>query len=176
MRQGTTYVVKTDLDPAALNRIGLEIFAMWLDFAMGNKVLGGRRLVYPTGRYAASLHFRQVGEAAVAIIADEDIAPEAAVLESGHGPVDLKTKLQQGRAYPMHRPVGGNRVPGGLRRVGSGPPGLKPRMWAEIRSREASGFASIGPNSPPGSWIIPAMPAYSPALVLSNMATAMTRG
>ena len=175
MRQGNVYVVKTDLDPAMLTRIGLEIFAKWLDFALGVQSLNGRRLVYPTGRYAASLQFKRTSESSVAIIADEDMAPEAAVLEYGHGAVDLKTKLQQGRAYPMHRPFGGNQT-GGLRRIGSGPASMKPHMWAEVRSREASGFASIGPNSPPGSWIIPPMPAYSPAMVLAAMATKMARG
>lgn len=176
MRSGTYYVVKTDLDPTQLNRVGLHIFALWLDFALGNSVLNGRRIVYPTGKYAASLSFRQVGESAVAVVADEDIAPEAAVLESGHGPVDLKTRLAHGRAYPMHRPVGGNQAATGVRRVGSGPPGLRPSVWAEVRGREASGFASIGPNSPPDSWIIPPMTAYSPAATLARMASTIARG
>lgn len=176
MKEGTTYVVKTNLDPAALNQVGLAIFAKWLDFAMGQAVLGGKRIVYPTGRYAAALQYRQVGEAAVAIIADEDVAPEAAILEKGHASIDLKTRLMMGRGYPMHRAQGGNRTPGGLRRVGgAGPPGLTPKIWADIRTTEGTGFASIGPNSPPGSWIIPPMAAYSPALTLSNIATAMAR-
>lgn len=170
-----TYVIRTNLPPEAVNRIGLAIFAQWVDFALGNSALGGRRIVHPTGRYAASIRFRKEGEAAVAIMADEDAAPEAAVLERGHGPVDLKTKLMSGRPYPMHRQPGAN-LPSGLRRVGSGPPSMKPRMWAQVRASEASGFASFGPNSPPGSWIIPAMPAYSPALILAGIARSMTKG
>lgn len=170
-----TYVIRTNLPPEAVNRIGLEIFARWLDFALGNTVLNGRRLVHPTGRYAASIQYKQEGEATVAIIADEQSAPEATFIESGHQAVDLKTRLQHGRAYPMHRPPGAN-LPSGLRRTGSGPPSMKPRMWADVRSREASGYASIGPNSPPGSWIIPAMPAYAPALALAAIARSMTQG
>ena len=175
MASRVTYVVKTDLPPEAVNAIGLLVFSKWLDFALGRTVLNGRRLVYPTGRYAASISFRQEGEATVAIIADEDAAPEAGILEQGHAPVDLKTRLRPGRAYPMHRPSGS--VPGvSLRRIGSGPPGMHPSMWAEVRMREFSGFASIGENSPPDSWIIPAMPAYAPALYLAASLRSSLRG
>lgn len=155
-----------------VTQIALDIFSKWVDFAMGRLALGNKRLVYPTGRYAASIQYKQEGESVVAISAS---APEAEILEQGHGQVDLKSRLQHGRAYPMHRPTGftsGTK----LRRRGAGPPSLKPRMWAEIRSQEASGFASIGPNSEPGSWIIPPMPAYSPALILAAQAQAFARG
>ena len=168
-----SYVVRTTLDPTTVNRIGLEIFAKWVEFARGMTTLGGRKLVYPTGRYASSIRFEKTGEASVAIIADEEIAPEALFLETGHGPIDLKTKLQHGRAYPMHRPRGV--TPGtSLRRVGAGP--AKPAMWADVRSAGSSGFASIGPNSPADSWIIPPMPAYAPAAALAAMARSMAAG
>ena len=157
MRAGVYFVVKTDLDPAMVTRLGLEIYAKWIDFASGGLVLGGKRLVHPTGRYARSIQFRQLGESSVAVIADEDVAPEAAILESGHGPVDLKQKLQRGRAYPMHRALHGSR----------------PLMWAQMRN---TGYASIGPNSPPDSWIIPAMSAYGVAANLARMAAGMARG
>jgi hypothetical protein len=162
------YVVKTNLPPDQLTQVAVEIFARWVEFALGAIALGNKRLVYPTGRYAASIEYRQESESAIAIVAS---APEAEILEQGHGAVDLKTKLQHGRAYPMHRPVGV--VPGvRLRRIGSGPPSMRPRMWAELHQRTESGFASIGANSPPDSWIIPAMPAYSPALILAAQAQA----
>lgn len=168
-----SYVVRTNLPPEQVNRVGLEIFAKWVEFARGMTTLGGRRLVYPTGRYASSIRFEKTGEASVAIIADEEIAPEALFLETGHGPIDLKTKLQHGRAYPMHRPLGG--TPGTtLRRTGAGP--AKPSMWAEVRAAGSSGFASIGPNSPADSWIIPAMAAYNPASFLASMARSMAAG
>lgn len=165
------YVVKTDLDPVQLNRVGLYVFRRWMEFALGTP-LGGKKIVYPTGRYAASLRFEQTGIATVAVVADESTAPEAAVLETGHGSVDLKTRLSPGRVYPMHRPVApaGSSASNGLRRQGSGlGPSSRPQVWAEARVKEGSGFASMGPNSPPDSWIIPPMAAYSPAAVLASM-------
>lgn len=177
MIDGNYYVVKTNLPPEGVSRIALAIFSLWMDFALGKASLGGRRLGYPTGRYAASLQYRQEGEATVAVLADPAIAPEAAVLETGHVMVDLKTKLQHGKPYRMHRRVGTTPLSAslGLSRIGAGPPGFRPQMWAEVRRKEGTGFASIGPNSDPGSWIIPPMAAYSPALVLSAMAAKMAR-
>lgn len=190
----TTYTIQTNLPPEAVTRIGLEIFKLWVDFAMGRAAIGSRSLIYPTGRYAASISFRQEGIATAAIMSDEAIAPEAAILETGHGRIDLKAKLQRGRAYPMHRARGGT-AGTSLRRVGNpAPAALKPRattrggivqgvrhgsvrasMWAEMRSATSSGFASIGPNSPPDSWIIPPMPAYAPAANLARMAEQMAQ-
>lgn len=165
------YVVKTDLPPEQLSALALDVFTKWVEFALGSLALGNKKLIYPTGRYAASIEFRQEGETSIAIVAS---APEAEIIETGHGSVDLKTKLQMGRAYPMHRPTGA--VPGvRLRRVGAGPPSMRPRMWAELHRQTESGFASIGANSPPDSWIIPAMPAYSPALILAAQAQALAR-
>ena len=190
---GTTYVIKTDLPPDEVNRIGLEIFKLWVDFALGRGSVGGKRLMHPTGKYASAIQFRQEGVASVAIVADESVAPEVGILETGHGRVDLKTKLQRGKAYPMH----GHRVSGGpTRRVGAASPialrhvataggsgmrsvraqAVQPRMWAEVRAGTSSGFASIGPNSPPDSWIIPPMAAYSPAGNLARIAAQMVRG
>jgi hypothetical protein len=138
---------------------------------MGATAIGNKRLVYPTGRYAASIEYRQEGETSIAIVAS---APEADIIEQGHAAVDLKSKLQHGKAYRMHRRTGA--TPGtSLRRVGAGPASLKPRMWAELHQRAATGFASIGANSPADSWIIPAMPAYSPALILAAQAQAEAR-
>jgi hypothetical protein len=162
-----TYVVKTDLPPALVTKLSIEIFAKWVDFALGHTSLGGKRLVYPSGRYAASLSYQQEGEATVAIVAS---GPIAEILELGHGQVDLKARLRPGR-YRLHRPPGA--TPGTrLRRIGSGPPGFKAKLWAEIRSREFSGFASLSARSPPGSWIIPPMHAYSPAMILAAQAQA----
>ena len=170
---GFTYVIRTNLPPEAVSRIGMAIFALWVDFAMGNGTLNGKRLVHPTGRYAASIEYKQMGAASVAIVANEDAAPEAGILESGHGSVDLKTKLEHGRPYPMHRALGSD-IPSGGAKAGYVPgASLKPTMWAEVRKRSGSGFASIGPNSAPGSWIIPPMPAYAPAMALASIARSM---
>jgi hypothetical protein len=179
---GNYYVVKTNLPPEGVSRVALAIFSMWIDFALGKSSLGGatRQIAYPTGRYASSIRYQQEGESTVAVIADPAIAPEAAVLETGHDEVDLKTKLKWGKPYRMHRtslgtgPTGARlRTSFGTLRTGPGPPHF--RMWAEVRRKGDTGFASIGPNSDPSSWIIPDMPAYSPALILSRMAAKMAR-
>jgi hypothetical protein len=176
MALGYTYVVRTNLPPEAVSAIGVEIFLMWLSFALGETSLNGKKIHYPSGKYAGSLSLRQVDESTVAIVADEGVAPEAAILETGHRSFDMKTVgALSGRAIPMHRPIG--TTPGtSLRRVGAGPPGLRPSMWAEVRQRSGSEFASFGPNSSPDSWIIPPMPAYSPALTLAAMARRMATG
>lgn len=152
-----SYVIRTNLPPEQLNQIALEIFSRWVEFALGERALGGKRLIHPTGRYAASLEYRQEGEASVAMVSS---SPIAGIIEHGHAAVDLKTKLQSGRAYPLHR--------------AGGSPSMRPKMWAEMRRQSTSGFASFGPDSPADSWIIPAMPAYSPAAILAAQMQAMT--
>jgi hypothetical protein len=168
MASSATYVIRTDLDPAGVTRVAVEIFVMWMRFALGEEALNGKRLIYPSGRYASSISYRQIDPVTIAIMADESIAPEAAILETGHRSFDMKTVSRlAGRGLPMHRHVGDDvhAQATGLRRIGAGPP--RPSMWAEVHERGFSGFASFGPNSPPGSWIIPPMPAYSPALTLA---------
>jgi hypothetical protein len=174
---GFTYVVRTNLPPEAVTSIGVDIFLLWLSFAMGEDALNGKKLHYPSGRYASSISLKQVDATTVAIVADETIAPEAAILETGHRSFDMKTVTRlQGRALPMHRPTGGTEGAPGLRRRGASPASLRPSMWAELRGAEGSGFASFGPNSPAGSWIVPAMAAYSPGLTLAAMARKMAAG
>ena len=180
MSDGIKYVIKTDLRPVDVTRVGVELFLKWMEFALGRGSLDGKRLVYPTGRYASSLRFEQRDEATVAIVADEAIAPEALWLEVGHGEFDLKKMAPSlsGRGIPMHRPLAAAVLsPGaamahfkatGVRRIGAGP--ARPSMWAEVRAAGGSGYASFGPDSDPDSWIIPAMPAYAPAHVLAQIA------
>jgi hypothetical protein len=115
-------IVATDQDPKYVTQVGLSIFKMWRDFAAGRQSLGGRSLMHPTGRYAASIRMgrwvrgqemsrrgrggrRMVSR--IAIIADEGIAPEAGFIERGHHRIDMLRYLQLGRFYPMHRLGGG---------------------------------------------------------------------
>lgn len=165
---GDYHVVLTNMTPQDVNRITLEIYAKWLDFALGHTVLNGKRIVSPTGRYARSLQVQYENGIAVGVIADSSIAPEAAMIEHGHSSVDLKTRLTPGRAYPMHRA-------GPPPRVGGGPNGIRSRMWSQVRSRTNTGYASFGPNSSPNSWIIPPMAAYSPAATFAAMVADMAR-
>lgn len=171
-----TYVVRTDLPPEMVTELGVEIFVMWVNFALGIEALGGRKLVHPSGKYASSIQFKQTGESEVAIVAgatDDEAATVADVIEQGHGPVDLKARLGAG-VYPMHR-LRGHKLPSGLRRSATGRASLNPTMRAEMRAANFEGFASIGPNSDPNSWIIPAMQAYSPAFLLAQIAQRMAR-
>lgn len=167
--------IHSTLDPKVVNKIAMYIFGLWIDFALGKIALGGRKIMYPTGRYAASIQYKMEGNAIVGIYADESIAKEAGILEKGHGPYDLKTRLGPGR-YPIH----GFRFGGGMTPVGrigaSGRPTLLKRfMWARMRNSTFSGFASIGPESDPDSWIVPAMPAYAPAEILGKQMEALLR-
>lgn len=162
-RDQIEYVVETNLDPAQLSRVGIEVFSKWLGFAMGQESLGGKVLAHPTGRYAASISYAETGTAQIGIVADEAAAPEAGILEVGHSRFDLKGPFQKGRAYPMHR--GGR----------GGPPTLRASMWATARQKNSTGYASIGPNSAADSWILPAMPAFSPARILAELAAKIGR-
>ena len=164
--------VVTDLDPTTVSMLATEIFRMWVEFALGKQELGGKVLMYPTGKYAASLQYKKTGVARVAIIADESIAPEAAFLEFGHGAIDLKKHLVPGRSYPMHRGE-----PGHYGSAGYGAPtrptGRKnPKMWATVRRRGFSGFARVPTQitaENADSWIIPPMPAYRATAALVEL-------
>ncbi len=159
----TDYVINTNLPPEAVNRIGIEIFKRWLDFALGKGALGGKSIRAPTGRYASSIQYRQMGEASVAIISDAAVAPEAMYLETGTRAYDMKKKFA-GRVFPMHR--------------GSGGVSFRPSMWASNRKAGFNGFAQVGPTKAKGqnAWIIPAMPAYAPARILTEIARQMANG
>lgn len=160
----TDYQVYTNLDPQTLTLVGKEIFKKWAQFALGKTPLGGHTLESPTGRYASAISFRQYGASHVAIIADEKKAPEAAILETGHRSVDLKQYLNQGQSYPMHRAT----------------PNFSPTlakmskkstaMWAMGQS--FTGFARVTDVG----WVIPAMPAYSPAKHLVDLMRNEIRG
>ena len=139
------YAVHTDLPPETITAVGLEIAKLWAEYALGADTPGLKRIEHPTGRYASAIQFRKEGVATVSIVADENVAPEAAILETGHKPVDLKTKLQHGRRYPMHRE--GGRYTG---------------MSAPVP------LSSTGRN-----WVIPEMKAYTPARTFAKMAAAM---
>lgn len=169
---GLVWDIMTDLDPQTLSAVGVAIAQRWISFAMGSSDLGGKTLAHPTGRYASSIQFRQTGVARVAIVANEKRAPEAAVLETGHKPIDLKQYFPEGVTIPMHRGV-----PGQYGSAGYGAPildntaaGRRKNVWAKPRAQGATGFARMGTTG----WIIPAMPAYSPAAHLVDLMRAGT--
>lgn len=153
------YVVKTNLPPNLLSELTVAVFHEWVRFASGNASLNGRKIMHPTGRYAASIQYQGSSDgSAVAIFADESIAPEAGILETGHAQFDLKTKFAAGRAYPMHR--------GGAFAAGRGG-----KVWAEAREGGFTGFAKVGATG----WILPEMPAYSPAKIMADLTAKAAR-
>jgi hypothetical protein len=159
-QSGVYYEVKTSLPPEQIGQIAGEIYKMWLQFALGERTLGGRSLAHPTGKYAASIKLVKESAYAYSILADEEIAPEGGIIEKGHGRFDLKTKFKPGW-YPMHRGSYGQ------------PKGLGPQMWAEAREYQDTGGAFLSVNARPDSWWLPAMRAYSPARHLAQLAKTM---
>lgn len=166
---GLIYDVETDLNPSQLTRVGREIMALWVAFALGHEQLDGKMLHHPTGRYASSIQFRQIGFARVMVMANTGIAPEALTIERGHQAINMLQHLAWGRLYPMHRGTQFAYVGGGARGR---------RMWAQARETGFNGFARTpydgtarGANtSGTGpAWTVPAMPAYSPAKILADL-------
>jgi len=155
------YTILTNADPSELSDIQLEIYHQWVNFATGGMALNHKVIRNPSGRYAKSIRMESHGLNVVGILADETIAPEAGILETGHGEIDLKEHLQAG-TYPIH--YGGGHAARGV--FGA----------ANSRGQFLTGFARIGPNSKPGSFVIPAMPAYQPGLELAKIAAKLAGG
>lgn len=163
------YEVITDLPPDQLNMVGLEVFRTWMEFALGGMSLDQYRILSPTGRYASSLSFRNLGTNKVAIMADSSVAPEADILETGHDAFDMKKLVQlHGRTFPMHRGFLQNAPIAGRVR----PRQSAKKIWAQVRSSGFNGYATMPTKITPenaDSWIIPEMPAYAPAAVLAAL-------
>ena len=174
-----TYEVNTDLDPMALTELAIVTFQKWVSFALGKESIGGNRLMHPTGRYAASMSYKQTGVSTVAIIADEKLAPEGGWIESGRAGFSLKDKMLQGKnvrrskAGYLYRWIPINKGTDSLAhafRVKAHSPVSK-QIWASIREKAGKGnveFALMSNKPGSASWIIPPMPAYSPAKILAD--------
>lgn len=187
----TVHIVSTDQDPEFINQVALEVYRRWVEFALGQVELGGRRIKNPTGKYASSISIRRYGTRTgvrrpgeipkrtvthIAIIANEKVAPEAAILETGHRAIDMLEHLKPNTAYPIHRE--------------GGPPPLMigqsayarsqvRSMWSTRRQASLQGLVKTprvgearGARNTSGTgpaWTIPAMPAYAPAQILSEL-------
>lgn len=191
-------IISTDAVPEYLNAVSVEIFRLWREFALGSRHLGGRKLLYPTGRYASSISMVRRGSrvttvrqgrefhtrmiTSIAIVANEQAAPEAAILETGHKGIDMLQHLAPDTYYPMHR---SGPVPASVRQgAASFPrdPSQRRRVrqiWSQIRETRATGRAKTpldpsmrGPmnTSHTGpAWYIPPMPMYEPAHILAEL-------
>lgn len=176
------YDVWTDASREDIEAVALEIFKDWLAFAEGKAAIGGRLLMHPTGRYASSLRM-DMDDHHVAIIADEEVAPEAAFLEVGHGSYDLKQQLHGAEYKHIKMRRGGGEyarvVPNAVAAAPRTGPrfmrGFGPALYASRRARYGTGmtgkkWATMSENSDPDSWILPPMPAYQPGWLLAERA------
>lgn len=146
------YEVHTNLSPSQLTELAVETYKAWLQFAMGKQAIGGKVLKHPSGQYAAALSWRRTGATSIAIIADESV-PQVGWIEYGRAAADIKAAMladakvsKDGHRY---RVIPVSREPA--------------KMWATTRP-----FITIS-DKKPGSWIVPAMPAYSPGAILADL-------
>lgn len=167
------YDVWTDMAPDEISEVGFIVMTKWIAFALGHETLNGKRVGHPTGRYASSIRVEGRGPNHIAVVADEEIAPEAGILEAGAPAIDLKQKLQVGRAYPMHRGAAGmfGSKGYGVPVVASSFSARTKNIWATPRAHGFSGVARVPTeitSENQSSWIIPAMPAWAPAEFLAE--------
>lgn len=179
------YEVHTNLDPAQVTQIAVETYRQWLEFALGRRALGGRTLAHPSGRYAASITWRRTGAASIAIIADTDVAPEAASIETGSKAVDIRAKMLDGgkvakdghryRRTPMREdfepPSIATFVASSVNRAaaaGSVTPSVA-KMWMSRKAdQDSDRVVTMSDKATANNWIVPARPAYSPAAILAR--------
>lgn len=181
------YDVFTDLDPAQLTEVAMETYRIWLQFALGQGNLTGRKIANPSGRYAASLSWSQTGPNRVTILADESIAPEASYIESGTPGADVKQMLarntkytKDGMAYrviPLRAdsdagPLSFNfdSIVGTTSGKGERMPKSQSKLWAVAREvvDPNSRFRTMTDKPTPG-WQIHPMPAMAPGMLLKAM-------
>ena len=177
--------VYSDLSAKELNAVGLAVFRVWSEFAMGQRRLGGRRIREPTGVYASSLRMEVVGKNHVAVIADTSIAPHAKILETGHRAFSMLDHLTPGKAYPITRrrfmesaaaptnyaynPRTGRRARtgSGLMRGGTFVPTITGIVRTPVDRSSIAGRTNTSGRGP--AWTVPAMPAYSPARLIAAL-------
>jgi len=171
---GASADIMTDMDPDTLSEVGAKMAQRWIDFAMGRKALGGRMLMHPTGRYASAISFRTYGVSRVAIVVNENVAPEAHFLEVGHGPIDLKKYFAMGTLIPMHRGEAGQYGSAGysspIEDHSRNQRRRKNQIWGVVREQGKSGRAVMSMTSSTGkNWVIPPMAAFSPVAHLLEL-------
>jgi hypothetical protein len=181
------YNVYTNLNPEEITEIAVSVFKQWLEWSLGKGSLGGKTIMHPSGRYAASLSWRKTGVASVAIIADESIAKEALFFETGTVAHSMRDSMLGSRM--TKRGADGYRYRVIPIRKDSASPGIGAALAAVVGGAKgqhmSKGFKKIWaapvPYTNPGEyvtmsdkpgssdWMVPAMPAYSPAAILASL-------
>lgn len=188
MASHKVYDVYTNLDPLQLSEAASETFKLWIQFALGKQEIGGKKIKYPSGRYASALSWKKTGVAQVSIIADEDAIPEVGAIEYGRPEIDLKSKmLFNGRAHiskegylyrvlplrpdnPGTNPILSpgmvlDTLSGGRLRKNVARMWAKPRPYVDSRSRYRT--MTNKPGSSP--WRIPEFHPYAPGAILAEL-------
>jgi hypothetical protein len=182
------YDIYTNLDPQQLSELASETFKLWLKFALGQQEIGGKKLLYPSGRYASAISWKRTGVARVSIMADEDAIPEVGAIEYGRPEIDLKSKMLFGGRAHTSKEGYQYRVlplrPDSWRDTPSLAPGMTldtmsggkvrtsvARMWAKPRPfiDKNSRFRTM--TNRPGSspWRIPEFHPYAPGAILADL-------
>jgi hypothetical protein len=179
------YDVYTDLDPKYLTEVAIATFEAWLSFALGKSSLGGKTLKFPSGRYAASLSWKKTGNSTVSIMSDEGVSPESNWIESGAPSHSMRDAMLGGagtktsaagyeyRVIPIRQdasaPTGAPQIVGNPK-TGQRMSAKGKRAWAQPRAASNPDHFAVMSNAPGASeWIVPAMPAYAPAMILSQL-------
>ena len=190
----TVYTIETDLDPEALTELAVETYQKWVSFALGVEEIGGKRIMHPTGRYASALSWKQNGKYSASIIADSDVTLDVDSIEGGTPAHSMKqAMLYSGnvnksaggfhyRTVPIKPSVSGRPTKSALTRFwmnlnkskkgySMSRAGLKSYNAPKDTSAVADGSVFRTMSDKPGSsdWVVPAMPAYSPAKTLAGL-------
>lgn len=178
--------VHTNLNPQQLTEVAIETFRQWLLFALGRESIGGKTLAHPSGRYAASLSWRRIGQSRIAIIADEDIAPEAASIETGTSGADIRAAMLPGgkisadghryRRIPMREdmiaPSTASFVAASVNqaaRTGAVMP-TNASFWIKRKENQGSDrVVTMTETNGKNNWRVPPQPAYAPAAILASL-------
>lgn len=178
--------VHTNLNPQQLTKVAIETFRQWLLFALGREAIGGKVLEHPSGRYAASISWKQIGASRIAIIADEEIAPEAASIETGTPGADIRAAMLPGgkiskdghryRRIPMREdllpPSTASFVAASVNQAARSGAVMPKTGSFWIKRKESQGsdrVVTMTETNGANNWMVPPQPAYAPASILAGL-------
>jgi len=190
------YDVQTDLDPSVAESLIVDTFQKWVRFALGRDALGGRHLRRPPGRYATSLRLIKRSNHFYEMFSDApplsrfDTYNIADLIENGRSRFSLRNRMlkngtmihgKNGLLYKrlylrnlpdMKTPFYNKAVaPGTVKMTSSRSWRMKAPNLGTVKKRFNSTynkgkFRTISEKS--RGWLIPSMPAYHPADLLSK--------
>jgi hypothetical protein len=178
-----TYEVHTDLPPEQLDKLAMDTFVRWVNFALGNESLGGKSLKPISFSYAKSINLKRESPLGYLIESDPSIAPYAGVFDTGYDGFNIGAKMLRGkpsRVIPMPNPENSVKRPHGgtissISRQGSrSSPKISGKSGGKIYLLPSgkTNFRTITQkNIAQGVWQVPGMRAMRPAYELSKIAS-----